>query len=619
MSAPSGSVDGAAIWSVVTEVDLNKTGADDTTAPPAPAPPTPAPPPTDAPPPDERRKRAVTGGLWSAASQLVPALSTAVLSVAAGRVLGSSSLGAQSLIAYVNSATAAVIVFSLNTALLQVGGRLQGESDEVRAKALTRWAIGAHFGSGLVVLASMAVAALIVGDNHVAWVVIGAVSVLDAVADGLAVRLILTEGWGPVGRLRLVFQLFGPPLGIAFLLAGYGITGIFVGDGIAALGLLIAVFVRYRRRRAVSIVGATGGQAPVGTGDAAAVASHLEEPLTAGRPPFGAEAAAAAELWTFRGGRWGPTVERHRRTDGLRPPVRIWSSYVLFALDALITQVVSRRIEFVVLAILATNSAIGMYSVAFMAVNLISMIPLGIAAAAMPIVAAAAARGELSAATRHLRFALRLGSLVAVPMVGLLAAVGPYAVTVVYGSAYADAARLVPLASLALLVAVISGVCAQFWAGQGRLKVVLVVGSIAAVADVAVAFALIPSMGAAGAVIANLVGQVVLAGGLLRATVRDTGAIGWRARGLLVALLAGVLGAIAARATAMAMSSFLSGVEIPALTGLTVGGLAFVVVALVVSRVLKVFDVEEIEWLEPLLPKRIMPLLAGFGRGRTAS
>ena len=541
-----------------------------------------------------RRRRAVTGGLWSAASQFVPALSTAVLSVAAGRVLGSSALGAQSLIAYVNAAAASVVIYALNTALLQLGGRLQGEDDEVRAGLLTRWAIGAHVASGLVVFAAMGVSALLVGENHVAWAVIGAVSVIDALADGLAVRLILTEGWGPLGRLRLVFQLLGPPLGIAFLLAGYGITGIFVGDGIAALGLLAAVFLRHRRKRSVPLVAAGG------------------------RPAFVA-AAPAAVPWTFRAGRWRPGVVRRRRGDALRPPVRVLPTYVLFALDALVTQVVSKRIEFVVLAVLATNSAIGMYSVAFMAVNLISMVPLGIAAAAMPIVAAAAARGELSAATRHLRFALRLGSLVAFPMVGLLAAVGPYAVTVVYGSAYGEAARLVPLASLVLLVAVTSGVCAQFWAGQGRLKTVLLVGSVAAVADVGVAVALVPPLGAAGAVVANLVGQVTLAAGLLRATVRDTGPIGWRARGLLAALVAGVLGGIAARAAATWAGGLASGVELPALVALGVGSVVFAVVALAVAAALKVFDEEELEWLQPLLPRRIMPVLARFGVGRVAT
>ena len=543
------------------------------------------------PSPDERRKRAVTGGLWSAASQVVPALSTAVLSVAAGRVLGSSALGAQSLIAYVNSATAAVIVYSLNNALLQVGGRLQGQGDEARAKALTRWAIGAHFGSGLVVLASMALSALLVGENHTAWLVIGAVSVLDALADGLAVRLILTEGWGPLGRLRLVFQLMGPPLGIAFLLAGYGITGIFVGDGIAALGLLVAVLLRYRRKRSVPLVATSGAAVPL--------------------------TPTPAPVWTFRAGRWGPAAESH--TGRLRPPVRVGPTYLLFALDSLITQVVSKRIEFVVLALLATNSAIGMYSVAFMAVNLISMVPLGIAAAAMPIVAAAAARGELAAATRHLRFALRIGSLVAIPLVGLLAGVGPYAVTVVYGSAYDEAGRLVPLASLVLAVAVVSGVCAQFWAGQGRLKVVLVVGSVAAVADVGVAVALIPSMGAAGAVIANLVGQVVLGGGLLRATVKDTGAIGWRGRGLVVAVVTAVVAGLAARGAATALSAALPGVELPALVALVVGSAVFIVVALLVNLTLKLFDIEEVQWLQPLLPRRIMPLVNRLSAARAAS
>lgn len=558
-----------------------------------------------------RRSTALRGGLWSAASQLIPAAGTAVLSVAAGRYLGSGPLGQQSLIAYANAAVAAVLVNSLNTSLLQLGGRLQGRGDAQGLRALTRWAVRAHVATGVIVLAVMVVSGVLVGTNLTAWTIIGVVSILDAAADGLAVRLILAEGWSPIGKLRLIFQFVGPPLGLVFLFAGFGIGGIFFGDGLAALGLLFAVVARYRRINQVAPLSTPRPRRRPGP-------TRMAGPLRIRRPrPYPAGDLDGPVPHREDAGVMNvvppdDVTELQRTTDSgwLRPPVRVARTFGLFAVGAVITQIVSKRVEFVVLALFAGDVAVGMYSVAFMAVNLISMVPLGIAAAAMPVVAAAEGRGELGLANRHLRMALRLGTQVSIPLTAMLAALGPTAVTLVYGTSYGQASRLVPLASAGLLVAVVGGVCTQFWSGQGRLGIVLWTGGLAAAFDLGAAFALVPTLGATGAAVANLIGQLALAAGLLVATVRASGPIGWRLGGLWSATVASVSGAAAALLVRFALDQLMpNGVEVPAAVTLLVGGVVGVVVILAVSAMIKLFDAEEAEWIESLLPGRLRAVL----------
>ena len=514
---------------------------------------------TTDPAPVGRRVSAVRGGIWSALSQLLPALGTAVLSVAAGRYLGAGPLGQQSLIAYVNSALGAVVVYGLTQAALQSAGTLEGQHDTRRQAALERWAIGSHLGTGVVVLAVVASIGELSGKDRSSWLLIGVISVLDAVIDGMSVRMIMREGWAPIGRLRLYFQMIGPPLGIAFLFLGQGIFGIFLGDGIAALGLLVAVAVRYRR---VS-------------------ARYVPDVLDAG--------------WSAR------------------PPAPILRPYLLFAVGQVINQVVTKRVEFVVLAVFATDVAIGQYSVAFMAPSLLALIPLGIAGAAMPMVAAAQERGELDRATYHLRLALRLGTAISIPLVAMLASLGPAAVTLVYGARYEQAARLVPVASLALLVAVIAGVCTPFWSGLNRLGVVLGTGALAGAVDIAVALAAIPFLSAWGAVLSNLAGQVALAAALLYATHRRTGPVGWRPDTLARWVIASGLGALAASAVRLGLVQALPGhAELRDAATLVLGGVLGVLVIVLAGRAIRLLAPDEAEWLRPVLPQRLYRYVERF-------
>jgi O-antigen/teichoic acid export membrane protein len=501
------------------------------------------------------RRLVVIGGLWSAASQLVPAAGTAVLSVVAARKLGSDALGRQSVIAYVNMAVAAILVASLGTAVLQQMGELRGAGNLVGVVTLGGWFRRAALLLGFAAGVLMIGIGLVGGNDRLAWSVVGVVAIADAAADGLAARMLLEDGFSAVSRLRLVFQTLGPPLGILGITLGLGIAGIFVGDGIAALGLWFALARRQRRRR------------------------------RAGQPSGGGEVLR------------------------VQPPVHLGRRYGLFALNETVTQIVAKRIEFVVLAALSTTHEIAMYSVAFISVSLVSLVPGGVAAAALPLIAGARGGGRADGATRHLRYAVRLGSLLSVPLAALVAALGPSLVTLVYGHQYDEAARLVPFAAAALLLPVAVAVCNQWWVGNGQLSVVLRVGLVAALVDVGTAALLAGALGARGAVAASLLGQATLAGGLLRLTSRRTGRFGWRLRGLLLtAVVSAVAGGTAATFVVL-LQRALGGGVVTQLVALVAAGIEGVVVVLVGCCIVKVLEPVEALWLKPLVPARLTPLL----------
>jgi O-antigen/teichoic acid export membrane protein len=511
--------------------------------------------PVPGPPPGRLGRRTiVSGGLWSAASQLLPAAGVALLSVVAAHILGTDALGRQSLIAFVNSSAATVVVAGFDGALLQTMGRLHGRGDALLVP-LQDWMLRVHLALGVALTLVLTGIGFALGTDRLAWFVIGLVALVDAAISGIGVGVAVRQGWAEFGRFNLVATLCGAPLGVAALLLGLGIPGMFGGDGLAAVGLLVALVIRfgylYRRRR--------------------------------GEP---------------------------RRRVPLRPPVPIARSWRLFSLSNLVTQVVGKRVEFLALAALSTGPQIAFYSVAFTLVSLLASVPSAVAQAALPVIAAAEGRGEADLATRHMRSAVQVGTSLTIPLVGLAVGLGPTLVEAVYGHRYATAARLVPLSSLVLLTAVASGVLSQYWAGLGRVSVTLRTGLLAGVADLAVAFALARPLGATGAIVANLVGQVVFAAGLILVTRRRGQRLQWRWRTLTAMTLASATAGAVGWVLCHLVTSRVQGPHVLVYLGAVgVGAVVALPVLLGLATVGKVLAAEEAAWLRPLLPGRVRPLL----------
>ena len=497
---------------------------------------------------DERR-RVVSGGIWLAAGAVVPMASTLVLSVLVARMLGPTAQGEQSVIALVASVMVSLVVLSANSTAVQVLGAARGRGDAGEIAWLSRTSTHVQLALGLL----CAVALVLIGAHRdfapAAWYFAALTLLLDSAAWSMAARVAARDGWSEVGARRLVSQVLAPLLGAFGLVVGWGVTGIFATQALAAGGLVLALLPLQRRERLA--------------------------------PSAGAAHQSAASL------------------------ARLWG---VFALSIVVTQLVERRIEILIMEASSTHEQIAMYSTAYNVFSVTYYFCSSVASAAVPSIAATAAAGHLGAVTGALNRAARLIFAISVVLGAAVAAVGPALVELAYGPAYRQAADLVPWLCLALVVAPVAQLARIYWTGVGRLRAVLVCGGAGLVTDLVVAALLVPRLGAEGAVTANLAGTLTSGVLLVLHTRRALPVFrtGW-VRPLVasgVALLAGGAAAVAASPGGV--------------LGLLAGGVVFVVVTLLVTRVAMPVAPEDVEWLAAALPGRVAPLVRWAGTPQVA-
>ena len=135
--------------------------------------------------------------------------------------------------------------------------------------------------------------------------------------------------------------------------------------------------------------------------------------------------------------------------------------------------------------------------------------------------------------------------------------------------------------------------------GFGKIRVPLVANAVAAVIDVGLALALVPSLDANGAAVANAAAQAVYALIVLVAASRLVGAVEWRApvlaRNLVAAGLAGVTG----WAVLVGLDGF---------SGLVVAGAALTSAYAALAILLKVIPAQDAAWLQESVGGRFVAL-----------
>lgn len=481
------------------------------------------------------RSSVLRGGVWSAAANILPMGSTLALSVVISRVLGAEVLGEQSLVAYVASLMVSVLIYSFTSASVQLVAAAGGAGDRARLAHLGRWSMGAHLLGGLVAVVVLVGTGLGRDSYNLIWYLAAATALVDAVGWGLASRHIAQHGWSATSARRLVSQALTPLLGIAAVLLGAGVAGVFATQLLVSLGLLVALH-RLERR----------------------------DPLPS---PAGLPAPAVL------------------------PVVRLWS---LFALAALVTQVVDRRLELVFLDVYRSAVEVAQYSVAFNVVGIALVVCSSLVAASVPAVATAHGAGEHDRVVSGMSRAARVLAAVSVLLAAGVAAVGPAVVLAFWGPEFAEGARVVRLLAVALVVTPLGALCTAYWTGTGRLRPVLLCGGTGAVVDIALAFLLIPDHGTSGAVVATLSGQGSAALLIIGHTLRTGLRLRVRPAALLrVALVAVVAGVGASAVTAALASAWL---------GLVLGGGTFVVLAALGLRLVGLLDPEDGRWLAETLP-----------------
>src|SRR5690349_19446685 len=166
----------------------------------------------------------VRGGVWTAASTVLPQFLTLAVSVTAARKLGPSGLGRQSFIAFVAASAISVFGFGLPVALMRTIGECLGAGRAAEARGLVIWAARlSSFGATGALVAVLA-AALAGADPRTAWVlaaVTAAVGVVTAIPGAALTGL---QRWRDTSVVVLIWSGIGAAGTILLLVAGGGVT-----------------------------------------------------------------------------------------------------------------------------------------------------------------------------------------------------------------------------------------------------------------------------------------------------------------------------------------------------------------------------------------------------------
>ncbi len=487
------------------------------------------------------RRTALVGGLWNAAQMVLPLVGTTVLSIVLGRVLGPDLLGEQSFISYTEALLAGVLVMSLQKASLQVMSSSLGAGDTSSANNYAWWSMAGQLANG-VVSAVILVAVGVRSDYPLAWVLAALTSLVNAIGWGYATRVIADTGsWTAVASRRLWTQMIGQLVAAIAVVLGAGLNAVFAANLLSAVILL-----------------------------------SLIRPLV--------------------------PRERSRARNWPREMGRLWG---LFTARSVLVQVVAQRVEFLFLAAYSTPDQIAMYSIPFMVVSAVVLIPTSIISAAMPAMAAHEGAGNSDEVVEHLGSAVRVTVGASIPLALGLAALGPSLVVLLYGADYHEAGQLLAWLSPLVLVLPAAVVCETYWYGIAALRIPLITAGVGAVVDLILCFALIPRFDALGAAWANLGGQGVGAILLLVATHRRRPSVTIAWSRTVVTFLVMTLVAVAAWGATLLL---------PPILGLVVGTAIGVAGCLMFGRTIGFIGYDESQWLADTLPHRLRGVLPWVGR-----
>jgi O-antigen/teichoic acid export membrane protein len=248
---------------------------------------------------------------------------------------------------------------------------------------------------------------------------------------------------------------------------------------------------------------------------------------------------------------------------------------------------------------------VAVYSVPFAAVTALIQVPEALSAVVIPAFATLAGARAQERIRLGFARALRLLLLATLPVTAAALALGPPLLEALWGAAFEESGpvflvMVAPLPLLALL-----SVSKALAMGLGKLRVVLLVDTGAAVINVSLALLLIPRYDALGAAFAHVAAQVASAVPILVYALRLAGRADWKPRTLVPAALASA-GAGAAAAAVLAV--------IGGVAGLVLATAAGTAVFAILAVVFKILPKEDAEWLETNAGRsvaRLSRLIAG--------
>lgn len=470
-------------------------------------------------------------GLWNAFSHLVPQVYLLVQSVAAARFLGPDLMGQQSFIAW----TAVSVVFiwarGLPDAVLRFAAERLGRERPGDVRGLVRWATRVEVTVGLLGFGLLFATGLWRGELRRAWALAGVVCAMS-VLRGIPLAVLRARlRWRESSMIGVYSGAVAMVGTVAVLAAGGSIASMFAVE--AAVGVGATLYARSRALRELH---------------------DLDAPLTVDHDLHRSVARYAA----------------------------VASGQAVFA------YVVWQRSEFLLLDRWSSDSEIALYSVAFGGVAVITRLLQAFAAVIPGSVATLYGAGAIDRIKAGYARGVRLLMLLTLPLTAVSAALGPVAIDVVYGEEYDRAGAVVVVVLTAVPVVALFHLAFGLVQGLGRLRVLVVASIAGTVADLTVAYLLIPDHGAVGAGAANAAAQVaaslVVVGFAARFAHGADYGIG---RMLRAALAAAAAGGVAWTAVSV----------LPAVPGMLAGGLGGLGMYAALLRLLRVVHADDRAWL----------------------
>ena len=474
----------------------------------------------------------LTGTTWTMAQYVLPQLYIVVQSVVAARFLTPGDMGRQSYIAFVELSLLTVFTGGLPTATARKIAELLGEGNTGAVRILVRWAWKVEAVAAAVAAGAFAVLSLTSDSHRSAWALAGLACVAGILHAVPSAALFGLQRWRDAALVGLGTGTLGLAGSVTVLAAGAGIPGLFAVE--AAVGV-------------------------IGMAAAAAIARRSVAQLPS---------RAALHV---------PEVRR---------------SVVRYAAVAtvslLINLVVWKRSEFLFLDRYASDVEIALYSVAFGAVAALVYLPQAIVSVMVPAIATLFGAGADERIRSGFGRAVRLLSLMSLPLTAGALAIGPHALRLVYGEDYRGTGPvLVILLASFPLVPLINTSLGLLW-GTGKLRFPTTVLIFAAGVNVILDIVLIPGHGAVGAAWANVGAQLFAGVPVIVYACRLVGRVDIDVR----ALLAGVVAAAATGAVAVSVIAVVDG-----LVGLATAVLAGVVAFVGAAFALRVVPAKDAEWL----------------------
>lgn len=398
--------------------------------------------------------KVVRGGLWVAASNILPQIYIVMVSVVAARYLGPDGMGQQSFIAFAQISVVVLFTGGLPVALMRFLSESLGSGRRGAVRTLLRWAWGLE---AIGAVAGLLILVLISGsreDLRSAWLAAGIAAALSILHSVPSAALTALQRWRQQSVVGIVTGALSVVATIGVLAAGYGIVGMFVVEAIISLTVLASSTILAQR----------------------AVSEIKEEPEPA---------------------------------DDIKRKILPYAGWV--SIDIVLGFVVWRRSEFFFLEAYSTDAQIAFYSIAFGAVAALLKVTSIASMVAAPAVATLLGAGDRGRIASGFGRASRLTLHLSLPLTALALALGPLLVRLAYGEEYSPAAGPLLLLLIGVPLLSMAGLSTALLAGLGQVKAPLAWTAVATVVNVVAAFLLVRPYGAVGAALADTIAQTVAA------------------------------------------------------------------------------------------------------------